>query len=912
VADVRIFSITARVNHDHALNSRCNRPTVRRKVSGMHSKRTWWPVTLALGSILVSVLSVGAQNFPPPGAYQPIPNFTGVGAGLQFRQAINDRFSGAQPILPLVVGPSFANLPAEQDGVMLYCKDCKRATPCVSGGSGAWALGTRGQWSCASGALEASLNANGNKITSLANGTVTGDALAFGQTSGGDLGGSLPNPTVATVLGGQTPVTRSTAMTGDLSGTLPAPTVQTVLGGKAPIYSGQTGAQINTMAGSKSDGSNVLTGFNVNGIFNVKAFGAKGDGGTDDSGAIQAAINAACAVNSGGDGAGNFTNVAGRVMLPSAPYYLLNPLWMNCSGLQLVGTGRYSSVLEPAYDFGKTIAVVGTGYQGLPTAASLVTGAGNAADFTLSQSNYYLNLREWGGRFGPLGNPDGLNLNGLSAFTVEAFVEDQTAGDGTIVGSGSLPDSVRSYVGAFELRINSGDWSAALQTTGGSYTVYGAAVPQNTIKYVAETYDGTTLRLYDCTPGATNCAVDGSVAATGTIVQDPTEDVDVGRLAGGGWPDGSLVRGAIKGYIDSVRISKIARWTGTIANVPNTKFNADSNTLIVTNFEKNPNGSPFIRAYDFVGGGWLFEYNSSRIGITALNRNSIRDISISPVGLDNSGIIVDAAHDDDMGPIQMSAMDIGLEVWNIAYENNFHDITIASKPGRYGIVNNSNDNNFTYTKVSGGWAGYDFGGSGTLINPIFVQNGGVGTGSAYGLVMPPGGQVSVEMHSPWWDVENGGTGSFKAGIYGSAISNVDVFGGQIGTASGAPAIWLDNGGNASVVGTEIGSIEGSPPQIVKLSGGGTQSVTLVNPLLSGWGSASLSTTPGVVTMIPCKGTVALAAGAGTFSSACVTTTSLCIARDATTAANAVTLGVPANRSVAVSGTGTDSIVVSCN
>lgn len=880
----------------------------------MYSRRTWGPVfSLSLFALIAfSSASVGAQNLPPPGAYQPIPNFTGVGAGLQFREAINDRLSAAQPILPMVVGPVFANMPAEQDGVMLYCKDCKRATPCVNGGSGAWALGTRGQWSCSSGALETSLNANGNKITSLANGTVTGDALAFGQTSAGDLGGSLPNPTVATVLGGQAPVTRSTPMTGgDLAGTLPAATVQTVLGGKAPIYSGQSGAQINTLAGARGDGSDALNGFNVNGIFNVKAYGAKGDGATDDSGAIQAAINAACAVNTGSDGAGNFTNVAGQVILPPAPYYLLNPIWINCAGLQLVGTGRYSSVLEPAYDFGKTIAVVGTGYQGLPTVASLVTGAGNAADFTINQNNYYLNLREWGGRFGPLGVPDGLNLNGLSAFTIEAYVKDVTAGDGVIVGSGSMPSSA-GFAAASLLRINGGNLDAYLTTTSGAHDATGAALPLNTIKYVALTYDGATLRLYDCTPGAVNCAVDASIAATGTIVQDPTEDVDIGRWSGQSWPNGSSMEGAIKGYIDSVRISKIARWTGTIATVPNSKFNADANTLIVTNFEKNPNGSPFIRAYDFVGGGWLFEYNANRAGITALNRNSIRDISISPVGLDNSGIVIDAAHDDDIGPVQMSAMDIGLEVWNIAYENNFHDLTVSSKPGRYGIVNNSNDNNFTYTKVNGGWAGYNFGGSGTLMNPIFVQNGGVGTGSAYGLVMPPGGGQSVEIHSPWWDIENGGTGSFKAGIYGSGLNNVDVFGGQVGTASAAPAIWLDNGGNATVMGTDLFSIEGSPAQLVKLTGGASQSVMLVNPFLSGWGSAPLSTTAGSVVMTPCKGTVTLAAGTGTFSKTCVTTTSLCTARDATTPANSVTLGVPANGSVAVSGTGTDSVVLSCN
>jgi len=882
----------------------------------MHSKRTRCPVLSIFlpASLAVLLLTApgGAQNLPPPGSYQPIPNFTGVGAGLQFREAINNRFSGAQPMLPLVVGPTFINLPAEQDGLLLYCEDCKRVTPCAGGGEGSWAFGARSQWSCSIGSLEASLNANGNKITSLANGTVSGDALSFGQTSGGDLGGSLPNPTVATVLGGKVPITTSTAMTGgDLGGTLPAATVQTVLGGKAPIYSGQTGALVNTMAGSKGDGSDALSAFNVNGIFNVKAFGAKGDGITDDSGAIQAAIDAACAVNTGSDGAGNYTNVAGQVLFPSAPYYLLNPLWMNCSGLQLIGTGRYSSVLEPAYDFGKTIAVVGTGYQGLPTVASLVTGPGNAADFTVSQSNYYLNLREWGGRFGPLGTPDGLNLNGLSAFTIEAYIKDVTAGDGIIVSSGSVPSSA-GFAAASLLRINGGNLDAYLTTTTGSHDDTGAAVAVGTIQYVALTYDGATLRLYDCAPGASSCAPEASVAATGTIVQDPTEDVDIGRWGGQSWPNGSAEEGAIKGYIDSVRISKVARWTGTIATVPNAKFSADSNTLILTNFEKNSNGLPFVKAYDFVGGGWLFEYNSNRAGITALNRNSIRDLSISPVGLDNSGVLIDAAHDDDIGPMQMSAMEVGLEVWNIAYENNFHDITITSKPGRYGIVNNSNDNSFNYTKVNGGWAGYNFGGSGTLINPIFVQNGGVGTGSAYGLVMPPGGQVSMEIHSPWWDIENSGTGSFKAGIYGSAINNVDLFGGQVSTATAAPAIWLDNGGKASVVGTELSSIEGSPSQIVKLTGGGTQSVLLVNPLLNGWGSAALSTTAGVVTMIPCKGAATLTAGAGTFSNVCVTTTSLCIARDTTTPANSVTLGVPTNGSVALSGTGTDSVVLSCN
>ena len=60
-------------------------------------------VILALTPWVLLAIGVHAQappNLPPPGAYLPIPNFAGVGAGLQFRQAINDRFSGAQTIAP--------------------------------------------------------------------------------------------------------------------------------------------------------------------------------------------------------------------------------------------------------------------------------------------------------------------------------------------------------------------------------------------------------------------------------------------------------------------------------------------------------------------------------------------------------------------------------------------------------------------------------------------------------------------------------------------------------------------------------------------------------------------------------------------------------------------------------------------
>src|SRR5438874_934174 len=113
-----------------------------------------------LGSLLIVTAMAGAAA----AQYQPIPNFTGIGAGFDFRQAINQRLSGTQSIAPQIVGLTFANLPAERDGLVLWCKDCQATAPCSASGAGAWATGARGAWACAAGALEQDLNANGHNI----------------------------------------------------------------------------------------------------------------------------------------------------------------------------------------------------------------------------------------------------------------------------------------------------------------------------------------------------------------------------------------------------------------------------------------------------------------------------------------------------------------------------------------------------------------------------------------------------------------------------------------------------------------------------------------------------------------------------------------------------------------------------
>jgi hypothetical protein len=103
---------------------------------------------LALAGSAGALAQVPPLNLPPADGYKAIPNFTGTNAGLEFRGAVNDRFSGIEAISPRLVKVPFAEFPAAKDGLLLYCADCKPTTPCQGGGPGAWAFVQNSQWTC--------------------------------------------------------------------------------------------------------------------------------------------------------------------------------------------------------------------------------------------------------------------------------------------------------------------------------------------------------------------------------------------------------------------------------------------------------------------------------------------------------------------------------------------------------------------------------------------------------------------------------------------------------------------------------------------------------------------------------------------------------------------------------------------
>ncbi len=147
----------------------------------------------ALGLVVSTAVLAHAQ-------YRAIPNYVGIGAGLQFRNDINNHLSGVTPIAPRIVSLPFVQLPVEQDGQEYWCPDCQQSSPCAGGGLGALAIGTQGGWSCTSGAplangfpLGVDVSAGTHRIKSLAPNSALGDALSQGQSHLNDLATASAN-----------------------------------------------------------------------------------------------------------------------------------------------------------------------------------------------------------------------------------------------------------------------------------------------------------------------------------------------------------------------------------------------------------------------------------------------------------------------------------------------------------------------------------------------------------------------------------------------------------------------------------------------------------------------------------------------------------------------------------------------
>jgi hypothetical protein len=830
----------------------------------MHSKWTWWPVfsvsVIALVTIFLS--NVDAQNLPPPGAYQPIPNFTGVGAGLQFRESINNRFSGVQPIFPLLVGPSFANLPAEQDGLLVYCRDCKRATPCVNGGGGAWAVGTRGQWSCSSGALEDSLNANGNKITSLANGTNAGDAISFGQT----------------------------------------------------------GAQINTLLGAKGDGSDAITAFNVNGTLNAKAFGAKGDGTTDDTVALQ---TAAASCN------------GPTVTIPAGTYKHSVPLAYNCPNGDIGGApfsgingglpGQPATTLTQSYD-GPSVIMEAPASNNITLASPIVGSSGNSYSMSGNYNgSISLNLRDTAQ----------MNWNGLPSFTVEGFFKITAASsfdaffvlaqggaaghpEGGMFQNGLAPltngiGSGTNSICTFGIGLNTSNQIGAFAAIGG--TTFRVAstttVSLNTVYYVALQYDGANIKLWLTTPGAALGAPVATQAATGTVTMTPFEDIAMPGINDGFHGFLNMAPVSPNGSVQSWRFSNTSRGYTNTTTAPGADLPSDNNTSLLLNFPSmctsigQANCSPDNMVEGVSGNGlnvYLPAHGNNEAN--SVNAASIHDLYLSGGGIYSNWCVNCVWSRIEVAGPREEAFDCNENCFQTTWDH-LHAVSPS--------------------------IAFDFGESAhdvLLIRP-FADDPTIGIfgGNWNAVITEPEVTDRGDIVLPFWfsifkgvidkdvlDVEGGNTNYLTSAYIQNSWGPVVFNGGLMVSLNNNPAVYYDPYYGVSYaphfVGTVFANVAGSAPSV---------EVHQVAPT----GAAIGNSTPrqvifddttniapysdGNYVVSPCIGVITLAAGAGTFTAACVHTTSACSCN----ASHACTVGTPGQGSVGITGTGTDPVQVAC-
>jgi hypothetical protein len=319
------------------------------------------------------------------------------------------------------------------------------------------------------------------------------------------------------------------------------------------------------------------------GVFDVNAYGAAPNTSVstpniDSYPAIQAAVNAACA------------HGGGTLVLSGGAYSLSRPVLVNCN-LEIDGPSmRWSRLVSGA---GPALVLNPPGMTGIDEGPALI---GSGHSMRTNGGSYWVNVREFNTELD--GKGASTDTTSFTGFTAEAFVKmtDTVAGYAGIVQSagclGTPGGTLPGCTSAFQLGAMDGRLYGAMTLGGTPYVLQGPTLPLNAVHHVALSYDGVqTVRLL----------LDGHIVQTqtassmnATLGQQPNEDVTVGPETTGF--DGAVQHIAIPGYIDSVRLSRAAEYTGDFTP-PTAKLVADGNTLVLLNFDDNTGGCTLGGSY---------------------------------------------------------------------------------------------------------------------------------------------------------------------------------------------------------------------------------------------------------------------------------------------------------------------------
>jgi hypothetical protein len=156
-------------------------------------------------------------------------------------------------------------------------------------------------------------------------------------------------------------------------------------------------------------------------VYNVKGYGAQGDGVTDDTVAIQAAINAAVSVN------------GGIVLLPSGRYKITADLINTGNNVQIAGSGT-STIIDPQQGSGFAINLNGTdnpagvGSRNTVRDLWILSSAPNGSRTAIRVNNQNTTAIE---RVYIFNTFNGIVIDGGATFIVRCFGNNITAFGGT-------------------------------------------------------------------------------------------------------------------------------------------------------------------------------------------------------------------------------------------------------------------------------------------------------------------------------------------------------------------------------------------------------------------------------------------------------------------------------------------------
>ena len=198
--------------------------------------------------------------------------------------------------------------------------------------------------------------------------------------------------------------------------------------GSSPVLQGDNYAELTRVAATfGSDAS--INGFNIDGRINVKnpIYGAKGDGLTDDTAAIQAAYSAACSAAIAATSAN--ANQAETLWFPAGVYITSFSLISNCSQpiswkcegegactIKAVSQGLFPIILHEANSYLNGITT-----QGSILASSLAAGSGSSLNWGANSQQYY-DLKDAQSGLSASGWNNAAPINGQTALSVEGFL----------------------------------------------------------------------------------------------------------------------------------------------------------------------------------------------------------------------------------------------------------------------------------------------------------------------------------------------------------------------------------------------------------------------------------------------------------------------------------------------------------